>query len=92
MDGMSPRLQRRVKSDFQAARSADEVERLVTDATDSERIQAAIVMWSRGDLSRLQDALALARVDWRDVLVRAGLADDDWSSRLDTELGSPTTS
>ena len=49
-------------------------------------------MWSRGDISRLQDAMALDQVDWRDVLVRAGLADDDWSSRLDTELGPATTS
>jgi hypothetical protein len=92
MEGMSPRLQRRVRSDFPAAGSADEVERLVADATDSERIQAAIVMWSRGDMSRLRDSLDLAAIDWRDVLVRAGLADDDWPSRLDSELGPTATS
>ena len=48
-------------------------------------------MWSQGDLSRLRDALALAATDWRDLLVRAGLGDDDWASRLDSELGSATT-
>ena len=47
-------------------------------------------MWSRGDMSRLRDSLDLAAIDWRDVLVRAGLGDEDWPSRLDSELG-PTT-
>lgn len=79
-----------MRLDFPAAGSAGEVERLVADATDSERIQAAIVMWSRGDMSRLRDSLDLAAIDWRDVLVRAGLGDEDWPSRLDSELG-PTT-
>lgn len=37
-----------------------------------------------------QEIAALARVDWRDVLVRADLADDDWSYRLDNELGPAT--
>lgn len=70
--------------------SAAEVERLVTDATGSERVQAAIVVWSGGDMARLRDAVALASADWRDVLVRADLADEDGSSRLDAELGTTT--
>jgi len=92
MAGMSPRLQRRVQTDFPAAGSAEEVERLVSESSDSERVQTAIVIWVRGDMSRLQDGLALAGVDWRDALVRAGLGDDDWSSRLDNELGPTATS
>jgi hypothetical protein len=91
MADMSPRLRRRVQSDFPVAGGAEEVERLVADANDSERIQAAIVLWSGGDMARLQDAVALARTDWRDVLVRAHLADEDWSSRLDAELGTTTS-
>ena len=90
MTGMSPRLRRHVQSDFPSAGSAAEVERLVTDATESERVQAAIVLWSGGDLGRLHEAIALAGADWRDVLVRADLADEDWSSRLDDELGTTT--
>jgi hypothetical protein len=81
-----------VKNDFPAVGSAAEVELLLVEATRSERVQAALVMWSRGDMSRLLDGIAPAAVDWRDVLVRAGLEDDDWSSRLDTELGDATTS
>jgi hypothetical protein len=60
---------------------------MVAAAGESERIQAAVVFWGRGHLDRLRDACELARLDWRDVLVRAGLADEDWRSRLDTELG-----
>ena len=79
-----------MQSDFPSAGSAAEVERLVTDTTDTERVQAAMVVWSGGDMDRLRDAVALAGVDWRDVLMRANLADEDWSARLDAELG-PTT-
>jgi hypothetical protein len=52
--------------------------------------RAAIVLWSGGDLARLSDAVALAAADWRDVLMRADLADGDWSLRLDAELGTTT--
>lgn len=90
MSGMSPRLRRRVQSDFPSAGSAAEVERLVTDATESERVQAAIVVWSGGDMARLRDAVALADAVWRDVLMRSHFADEDWSSRLDAELGTTT--
>lgn len=61
--------------------------RLVSEASDSERVQAAIVVWARGDLSRLRSSLELARSDWRDVLVRGDLADADWPTKLDAELG-----
>jgi len=30
----------------------------------------------------------LCEQDWRDVLARGGLADDDWPQRLDAELGT----
>jgi hypothetical protein len=33
-----------------------------------------------------------ARMDWRDVLVAADLADDNWSARLDVLFGPPTNS
>ncbi len=80
-----------MQSDFPSAGSAAEVERLVTEATESERVQAGIVLWSGGDMARLHDAVALAGVDWRDVLMRADLADEDWPSRLDAELGATTS-
>ena len=54
---------------------------------DGEREQAAVVFWADGDMTRLRDAVAVARQDWRDALVRAGLADDDWKARLDAAPG-----
>lgn len=52
-----------------------------------ERLQAAIVLSAGGSTSRLQEAVALAELDWRDLLVGAGLANEDWPTRLDRELG-----
>lgn len=49
--------------------------------------EAAIVLWGRGDLARIRDAQALATQDWRDVLLRAELANDDWRDKLDAQLG-----
>ncbi|GAA1661764.1 hypothetical protein GCM10009765_09120 [Fodinicola feengrottensis] len=60
---------------------------MVAAISDSERIQAGVVLCARGDLHRLRDACALAELDWRDVLMGAGLAHEDWPSRLDAELG-----
>ena len=60
---------------------------LVGAVNESERVQAAVVLWAAGDLARLHDALDLAELDWRDVLVRADLADEDWPARLEAELG-----
>jgi hypothetical protein len=87
MPSMSVRLRRRIERDFPEPGSAREIELLVGDGGDSERVQAAIVMWGRGDLDRIRNAQALALQDWRDVLVRAALADDDWRFKLDAELG-----
>jgi hypothetical protein len=52
-----------------------------------ERVQAAIVMWANADLRRFDDSCALTERDWRDVLVRGGLDDEDWPERLEDELG-----
>lgn len=55
--------------------------------SDDERIQAAIVLYAQRNFDWLAHALTLVRVDWRDLLVGAGLADKDWPRVLDTELG-----
>lgn len=49
----------------------------------SERVQAAIVLLADGDIHRLRQALDLAVTAWRDQLVAAGLASEDWPARLD---------
>jgi hypothetical protein len=84
---MTDRLRRRIQRDFPSPGSADEVGRLVAGASDSERVQAAIVLSSAGNESRVRDGVALAAIDWRDVLVRAGLETDQWSDRLHDALG-----
>ena len=88
---MSDRLRARITRDFPAPGSADEVALIVGGASDSERVQAAIVLWAAGSLDRLLDSVALTAVDWRDTLVRGGLEHDDWPSRLDAELGPDRT-
>ena len=41
-----------------------------------ERVRFAVLRISGGDLDRLRSAVALAKSDWRDVLVAAGFAED----------------
>lgn len=51
----------------------------------SERLMTAIAIEARA--RGLPAALELARIDWRDVLVVAGLGNEDWPSVLDAVLG-----
>jgi len=53
----------------------------------SERVQAAVVLASRGHWDRFKSMLGLLRLDWRDVLTAGGLGQDDWREVLDAELG-----
>ena len=87
MAAMTKRLRERIERDFPEPGSAVAVVRLISESSEVERVQAAIVLWARGDLTKLRDACRLAREDWRDVLVRGELADDDWREKLDAELG-----
>ena len=48
----------------------------------ADRVHLAILLLSRGDTQRFREVLSQARQDWRDTLVAAGLADDDWPSIL----------
>lgn len=86
------RLERRISEDFgaDAALVIDALSEL-QDYAAGERVQAAVVKLARGDLGRLDAQLREARIDWRDVLVAAGLAHEDWPERLDDYLGSNGT-
>ena len=46
-----------------------------------------MVFLSGGNVQRFLQALTIAQGDWRDVLVWAQLANEDWADRLDTALG-----
>lgn len=83
------RLARRVQDDFGA--DAELVSSALADLpgyAGSERVQAAVVKLARGDLGRFDRQLNETMIDWRDVLVAAGLAHEDWPERLDDYLGS----
>ena len=41
-----------------------------------DRIRIAAVKLSEGDMAKLRYAISVANVDWRDVLVAAGFAND----------------
>jgi hypothetical protein len=88
------RLERRIRRDFPEPGSAHGVLQLLAGlprtAGYDERVQAAIVLLADRDIGRLHRALDLAAKDWRDLLVAAGLADEDWPDKLDRELGPDT--
>ena len=52
------------------------------DPASLERIRFAVLKVSGGDLTGLQQAITLAKTDWRDVLVAAGFASDLTSHTL----------
>jgi hypothetical protein len=52
-----------------------------------ERVQAALVVRTTGRWDQFADNRVLLDQDWRDVLTRADLADEDWPRRLDAILG-----
>lgn len=86
----STRIAERLARDFgtSAPPMLSTLERLkITPQVDPERIHAAILIAARGNSSLFQDALEHAHVDWRDLLDRTGLADDDWAQVLRDELG-----
>jgi hypothetical protein len=41
-----------------------------------DRIRLAVLKTSAGDLRRFDEAVLLAQIDWRDVLMGAGFGDD----------------
>src|SRR6516162_5163280 len=49
---------------------------------DRARVHLAILKLADGDIERFRAAFAMARSDWRDVLVAAGLANADWPNVL----------
>jgi len=89
---VSIRLERYVRERFDPEKAGDVLLQLVALADSSgrslpERVQAAAVLVADGDYEAFGEALALARIDWRDLLVAAGLAEEDWPAELDYRLG-----
>ena len=88
MTAPTQRLIQRIRRDFGRGTDDEVIRRLTALAPDdsSERIQAALVLGAGGEWSRFEQQLRQLELDWRDVLVAGGLADDDWPTRLAAEL------
>ncbi|MDX1450242.1 MAG: hypothetical protein R3246_14410, partial [Acidimicrobiia bacterium] len=87
--GSTPeRVQRLVTGLFGPGQEQRVVERLARmtgqhELEGAERVHAAVVLASHGDFEMLEEQATLADLDWRDVLVVAGLARAEWEERLD---------
>ena len=58
-------------------------------STTRDRVQAAILVLSDSRIDRLLKEVAASQVDWRDTLMAAGLAGNDWplvAKRLGFEI------
>jgi hypothetical protein len=86
---LTPRLTVRIRQDFPVR--LDEVvealQRVDIGNQDRERILASVIIAADGDMLRLQQAVVLSQLDWRDLLVGTGLANADWPQRLDAGFG-----
>ncbi|HET8659183.1 MAG TPA: hypothetical protein VFM55_09315 [Micromonosporaceae bacterium] len=93
---ISARLLHRIQLDFPhhadlVLNRLSALDGLVTQSRqDAERMLAAVVRCAAGRLDHLDRALALARLDWRDLLVAADLADEAWPARLSEWLDPGT--
>lgn len=91
---ISPRLTRWINREFPKGSAEKvliqlcELPRRSDRWPNPERIQASLVIRRAGDWYKFQQWLTLAKSDWRDALVGAGLGDEDWSSHLDAVLGT----
>ena len=47
-----------------------------SDQYQLERVRYAAMKLSQGDLTSLQEAIDLAKIDWRDLLMAAGFGED----------------
>jgi hypothetical protein len=88
MPPLSPETRRRLDVLF-PGRDRDEAARLLEeecgnnlpscgmlDAAGMDRLRFAALKLSRGHLGKLKEAVELAKIDWRDLLMAAGFGED----------------
>lgn len=81
MQPLHSRILERIYADFSGADVDTVIQKLVTTrafptiAKDWPRLQMAILEVARGDAGQLDNALQLAEIDWRDLLLEAGMAE-----------------
>ena len=59
----------------------------LVDASQTEQVQAAIIVRAAGDFYRFLSEMELAQLDWRDTLVGSGFEHADYEEQLDRVLG-----
>jgi hypothetical protein len=84
---VSPLVREQARRFFAPAQTDDVVAALDTSdlslgLMNADRVQLAILIIAHGDMQDFRVALRQARQDWRDTLVDAGLAGDDWPAVL----------
>lgn len=89
---LTPRLRRRLESDFgTTAQSLVAQLELLPESIDSgqdpQRIQAAVLLGARGSVREFAAMLELARTDWRDLLVSGGLESANYIKVMQRQLG-----
>ena len=95
---VSRRLQEYVRREFPDEEADAVIARLGTldlasaQKQSLERIQAAVVLLTHGEMERLEESVRIAERDWRDALVWSGLGQPNWPRRLDTVLGAHESS
>jgi len=93
---ISPRLEARVRRDFQPPETEQIIAFLQTvpdihtaSRQDPERLQTSAFILLEGDLKRIAQVQQIFMRDWRDLLVWAKLGHSDWPDRLNEMLGPP---
>jgi hypothetical protein len=92
---LSERIKRRISRDY-TPDDRQAVEEILIDlmsymeskGIDAERVIAATLLDAEGEPDKLLDAVQLARIDFRDILMGSGLEHADWRDRLETEFGT----
>jgi hypothetical protein len=89
---VSQRLEDYVRREFRPADAGDVLARLDTlelanaEKQSLERIQAAVLLLTRGEIDRLEESVRIAERDWRDALVWSGLGHGDWPQQLESRF------
>jgi len=73
---LSERIVQVVDRQFAPSQRDAALTALVAWQAPNDRIRLAALRLGDGDLAKLGSAIDLAKVDWRDLLVAAGFADD----------------
>jgi hypothetical protein len=96
---VSKRVAARVARDYPVEVQQDVIElldsicrsswRIFASDDGRDRVQAAVLKLAGGNIDTLLNAAGEVERDWRDVLVAAGLENEDWPARVAAILGEP---